>query len=122
MADVFLSYSSKDRPAAEAIERALSARGIDVFWDQETPAGQDWDTWIRSKLSSARVAPVLWSRHSIGSDNVRHEALVARKANKLLPVVIDQLAPEDLPMGLYMVQSVIVHDWRAPNSQGVAKL
>lgn len=122
MADIFLSYSSKDRPAAEAIERALTARGIDVFWDQETPAGQDWDTWIRAKLAAAKIAVVLWSRHSIASDNVRHEALVARKANKLLPVVIDQLAPEDLPMGLYMVQSVVVHDWRAADSKGIARL
>ena len=33
MSDVFLSYSSKDRPAAERIEKALTAVGIDVFWD-----------------------------------------------------------------------------------------
>jgi hypothetical protein len=80
MADVFLSYSSKDRAAAQRVQEALSARGIDVFWDQATPPGQDWDTWIRSKLANSKLAIVLWSRESVKSDNVRHEALVARKA------------------------------------------
>lgn len=122
MPDVFLSYSSKDRAAAERVQAALSARGIDVFWDQETPAGQDWDTWIRGKLNACKVAVALWSRASVKSDNVRHEALVARKANKLLPAMIDTIAAEDLPMGLYMVQTVNLTDWRDANSSGIAKL
>lgn len=122
MPDVFLSYSSKDRAAAERVQAALSARGIDVFWDQETPAGQDWDTWIRGKLNACKLAVVLWSRASVKSDNVRHEALVARKAEKLLPAMIDPIAAEDLPMGLYMVQTVNLTDWRDANSKGVAKL
>lgn len=122
MPDVFLSYSSKDRQAAQRVQEALSARGIDVFWDQETPAGQDWDTWIRGKLSACKVAVVLWSRTSVKSDNVRHEALVARKAEKLLPAMIDPIAAEDLPMGLYMVQTANLTDWRDADSKGVAKL
>lgn len=122
MADVFLSYSSKDRAAAERVQQALTARGLDVFWDQETPPGQDWDTWIRSKLSACKVAVVLWSRTSVKSDNVRHEALVARKAKKLLPAMIDVIEAEDLPMGLYMVQTINLTDWRNPDAKGLTKL
>lgn len=122
MPDVFLSYSSKDRAAAQRVQQALEARDIDVFWDQETPAGQDWDTWIRGKLTACRVAVVLWSKTSVKSDNVRHEALVARKANKLLPAMIDPIAAEDLPMGLYMVQTLNLTDWHEANSKGLAKL
>lgn len=122
MPDVFLSYSSKDRPAAERVQQALSAKGIDVFWDQETPPGQDWDTWIRSKLSACKVAVVLWSRTSVKSDNVRHEALVARKAKKLLPAMIDVIEAEDLPMGLYMVQTINLTDWRGAESNGLSRL
>jgi hypothetical protein len=119
MADVFLSYSSKDRAAAQKVQEALAARGIDVFWDQATPPGQDWDTWIRTKLANCKVAVVLWSRESVKSDNVRHEALVARKAKKLLPAMIDPIAAEDLPMGLYVVQATGLTDWRNP---GMARL
>jgi hypothetical protein len=122
MADVFLSYSSRDRAAAQRVQEALTACGIDVFWDQATPPGQDWDTWIRSKLASCKVAIVLWSRESVKSDNVRHEALVARKAKKLLPAMIDSIEPEDLPMGLYVVQATNMTDWRNPDSAGLARL
>ena len=122
MPDVFLSYSSKDRAAAQRVQQALEARGIDVFRDQETPPGQDWDTWIRGKLTACKLAVVLWSRTSVASDNVRHEALVARKAKKLLPAMIDPIAAEDLPMGLYMVQTIDLTDWRDANSKGLAKL
>jgi hypothetical protein len=119
MADVFLSYSSKDRAAAARVQQALARRDLDVFWDQETPPGMDWDTWARGKLADAKVAIVLWSKNSVASDSVRHEAMLARKANKLLPALIDNLTPEDLPMGLYMVQSVVMSDWADPGSKGM---
>jgi len=122
MPDVFLSYSSRDREAAEQIQQALATRGIDVFWDQETPPGQDWDTWIRGKLKACKVAIVLWSRASIQSPNVKHEAIVARDAHKLVPVMIEKLKPSDFPMGLYLVQAVDLTDWRNPDGKGMARL
>lgn len=122
MADVFLSYSSKDRAAAIRVQQELSRHNIDVFWDQETPPGTDWDTWARGKLAESKVAIVLWSKISVASDSVRHEAMLARKAGKLLPAVIDDLTPEDLPMGLYMVQSVVMTDWQDARSKGLELL
>jgi hypothetical protein len=122
MADVFLSYSSKDRAAAERVQQVLERAGISVFWNQETPPGADWDTWIRDKLANAKAAIVLWSKESIKSPNVRHEAIVARDAGKLVPVMIETLSPSDFPMGLYLVQGVQLQDWRNSNSGGMARL
>lgn len=112
MADVFLSYSSADRVKAMQIERALSAAGHTVFWDQETPAGADWDNWIRAKLGEARTVVVLWSKASVASPNVRHEAMIARDAERLIPVLVEPLKPTDFPMGLYLVQAVQLQSWR----------
>lgn len=106
--DIFVSYSSKDRAVAERVRSALAEAGYDVFWDQHTPAGQDWDSWIRERLHGSSCVIVLWTKASIASANVRHEAIVAREAGKLLPVMVDELKPADFPMGLYMVQGVIV--------------
>ncbi|MDP3736148.1 MAG: toll/interleukin-1 receptor domain-containing protein [Hyphomonadaceae bacterium] len=122
MPDIFLSYSSKDRPAADRVQRTLSALGMDVFWDQQVPPGTDWDTWTRGKLSASKIAIVLWSNHSVQSPSVRHEAMIAQKAGKLLPAMIDGLAPEDFPMGLYLVQTVKLADWASPDSKGMARL
>ena len=106
MPDVFISYSSKDRAVAERVRDALGEAGYDVFWDQQIPAGTDWDSWIRERLTHSRLAIVLWSKASVASPNVRHEAIIARDSGGLLPLLVDELAPSDFPMGLLMVQAL----------------
>ena len=87
---------------------ALEEAGYGVFWDQSTPPGTDWDSWIRDQLAGARLVVTLWTRSSVASPNVRHEAIIAREAGKLLPVMVDALAPTDFPMGLFMVQALLI--------------
>jgi peroxiredoxin len=111
MTDIFLSYSSRDRDRVGPIRDALAAQGFDVFWDQSVPTGVDWDTWIRRHLAVAKCAVVVWSVNSIASDNVRHEATVAKQHGKLVPVMLDSLAADQLPMGLYTVQFANLSSW-----------
>ena len=111
MTDVFFSYSSKDRERVRPVRNALAAQGFEVFWDQEVPAGVDWDTWIRQHLQRAKCAVVFWSKDSIVSDNVRHEATVAKTQGKLVPVLLEHLQPEQFPMGLYSTQGVFLAAW-----------
>jgi len=108
LTDIFISYSSKDRPVALRVRDLLQEAGYDVFWDQSTPAGQDWDSWIRERLTGARLVVTLWTKSSVASPNVRHEAIIAREAGKLLPVMVDELAPTDFPMGLFMIQALMI--------------
>jgi TIR domain len=61
------------------IRDALVAQGFEVFWDQQVPAGMDWDTWIRQHLTKSKCAMAFWSATSVSSDNVRHEATVAKR-------------------------------------------
>ena len=42
MADLFVSYSREDKARAEEVVRLLEDYGWDVFWDQETRAGELW--------------------------------------------------------------------------------
>lgn len=106
MSDIFISYSSQDRPVAERVRATLVDAGYGVFWDQEIPPGTDWDSWLRDELTGARLVVVLWTRASVASPNVRHEAIIAREAGKLMPVMVDDLAPTDFPMGLFLVQAL----------------
>jgi hypothetical protein len=108
LTDIFISYSSKDRPVALRVRDALQAAGYEVFWDQATPAGQDWDSWIRERLTGARLVVTLWTKTSVASPNVRHETIIACEAGKLLPLMVDELKPTDFPMGLFMVQALVV--------------
>jgi TIR domain len=111
MTDIFLSYSSIDVDRVRPIRDALAERGFDVFWDQTLPPGKDWDTWIREHLSKSKCALIVWSKNSVKSDNVRHEATIAKRLGKLLAALIDDLDPEEFPMGLYASQSAKLGLW-----------
>ena len=111
MTDIFFSYSAKDRERVRPIYQALTAAGFNVFWDLEIPAGKDWDTFIKEQLAEARSAIVFWSLASIASDNVRHEATVAKEQRKLVPVLLDPLRVEQFPMGLFNTQAARLHEW-----------
>jgi hypothetical protein len=109
--DIFFSYRSVDRERVRPVRDAFVAQGFDVFWDQEVPAGVDWDGWIRQHLTQARCAVVFWSASSVASDNVRHEASIARRHGKLIPVLLEPLAVDDFPMGLYSQQAANLAHW-----------
>jgi len=111
MVDVFFSYSSKDRPRVQPVRDALVNRGFAVFWDQEIPASTDWDTWIRQRLHESKCAVVVWSFNSVTSDNVRHEAFIAKQQNKIVPILLDSLSADLFPMGFYAVQAANLTGW-----------
>ena len=43
MADIFSSYSSKDRSRVELFVKALASQGWSIFWDRVIPVGKTWD-------------------------------------------------------------------------------
>lgn len=109
--DIFLSYSSKDRERVRPIRDALADAGYEIFWDQELPAGANWNRWIKERLGQARLVVVAWSRHSVESDPVIHEATIGRDAGKLVPFMIDALTTGDFPLGFFTTQAAALHDW-----------
>src|SRR5262249_24145237 len=111
MTDIFFSYSSVDRERVRPIRDALVAQGFEVFWDQQVPAGMDWDTWIRQHLTKSKCAMAFWSATSVSSDNVRHEAIVAKQQGKLISVLLEPLTAEQFPMGLYAQQAANLSGW-----------
>ena len=118
MTDIFFSYSSKDRARIQPLRDALVDRGFSVFWDQEVPTSTDWDTWIRQRLNESKCAIVVWSVNSVVSDNVRHEATIARQHNTIVPVLLDPIAADQFPMGLYTVQAANLCSWSGDAGDG----
>jgi hypothetical protein len=111
VAELFFSYSAKDRERVRPIYEALAALGFDVSWDQLVPAGGDWDTWIREQLADARCVVVFWSLGSVASDNIRHEATIAKEQGKFVPVMVDPLRVGQFPMGLFNTQAARLIEW-----------
>ncbi len=113
MADVFISYAREDHSRAEQVARALTAMGLECFWDTEIPPGQTWSDYIEGKLDAARAVVVLWSQHSTRSQWVREEARMGRDKSKLIPAIIDGSPP---PLGFGEVQAADLTVWQGSAS------
>jgi hypothetical protein len=72
--DVFISYSSKDKPMADAICATLEAKRIRCWIaPRDIMPGQDWSEAIIDGLSAARVFVLLLSESSNNSEQVKRE-------------------------------------------------
>ena len=54
MSDIFISYSSADRPRVKPLVAALEQHGWSVWWYRSILAGKTWDRVIEEALDSAR--------------------------------------------------------------------
>lgn len=122
MADVFLSYASKDRDRVQPLAQALEQSGLVVWWDRYIQAGQRYDEVIEEKLRDARCVVAVWSVESVKSAWVKEEAAYARERGHglLLPIRIDDVDP---PIAFRMLQTTDLSGWDGdPHSPVIAKL
>ncbi|TLU87428.1 MAG: TIR domain-containing protein [Chlorobium sp.] len=109
MTDIFISYSHKDEERVKPIIEKLEKRGRSVFWDRHIPAAQTWHNYIGEALNTSSCVLVVWSRHSIISESVIEEAVIAKKRGVLVPLRIDDIDP---PLGFSLIQSPNLADWK----------
>lgn len=93
--DVFLSYASTDRPAADAICAALEARGIRCWIaPRDVPAGADWGEAILTAIGRAHAMVLVLSRTTANSVHVKNEVVTAvSQSLALVPVRIEDCQP-----------------------------
>jgi hypothetical protein len=130
MPSVFLSYASEDRAAARALRDALTAEGLEVWYDEnELTGGDAWDQKIRRQIRECDYFMPLISAQS----EARREGYFRREWRLavertldmaddhlfLLPVVIDDTAQGDarVPERFMTVQWL-----RVPGGQATAAL
>lgn len=93
--DVFLSYSSKDKPTADAVCAILERNGVRVWMaPRDIFPGEEWAGSIIAAINDARVFVLLFSSFSNASPQIKRE--VERAANRGLPILpfrIDETPP-----------------------------
>jgi hypothetical protein len=120
MSDIFISYSSKDRPWVETFAKVLESQGWSVWWDRQIPTGGSFNAVIRQELRGARCAIVVWSEQSVDSEWVQAEADEARKQEKYLPIRIDE---SEIPLGFTQRTFQSLVDWEpGANHPGFSQL
>ena len=110
MSDIFISYSSKDRPWVERFAKTLEAHGWSVWWDRNIPTGGSFNAVIRQELSAAKCAIVVWSEQSVESEWVHAEAAEAKQQDKYLPIKINE---SEIPLGFTQRTFQSLVDWEA---------
>ncbi|HEX6603336.1 MAG TPA: TIR domain-containing protein [Sphingomicrobium sp.] len=103
MADVFLSYSQRDRRRVQSVIRALEAAGLSVWWDRRILGGSEFSKEIRDALDGAAAVVVLWSERSVTSSWVLDEAVRGRDTGRLVPASLDGTEP---PLGFGQLHTV----------------
>ena len=98
-ADVFISYATADKSAADSIRAALERDGI-VCWiaPRDVTPGVFYADAIVQAINSARILIVVLSVNSAGSQHVLRE--VERASAKRRPLVAFRLDTTSLPTGL----------------------
>jgi WD40 repeat protein len=84
MSDIFISYARSDKPTAEALAAYLKSQHLDVWWDAELYAGDDFHDRILEEIGKAKAVIVIWSDAAVASRWVRGEASLADESDKLI--------------------------------------
>jgi hypothetical protein len=95
--DIFISYSSDDKPAAETVCRVLERNGIRCWIaPRNIPGGVHWDNAIIDGINAASLVVLIHSSHANGSDQIKKELHLAHKKNKIvIPLRIEKVHPDD---------------------------
>lgn len=90
--DVFISYSSKNKVAADAISHLLESGGIKCWIaPRDIPGGSEYGDLIDDAIKQASVVVVVFSRPASESQWVRGEMNIAFEEQKvIIPFRIDQ--------------------------------
>ena len=98
-AEVFISYSSRDRERVTPIVKQLESHGVSVWFDQQGIEGSDlWRNEIVKGIEGCKVLLLMASETAVASKNVVKEVSLASDGNKrLLPVYLEAVEiPESL--------------------------
>ena len=112
--DIFISYTSKDRPRVWPLAEALRECGWGVWWDRDMRAGARLNRSVDEHLTNARAVVAVLSCHSIASDWFFGEIETARKRGKqLFPVLLDDI---EVPIWLANFQATKFVGWNEGSS------
>ena len=92
MADIFISYSSKDKQVADDLCAQIEQQGYSCWIaPRDIVPGEDWARSINTAITAAKVFIVIYSRNSCESTQVPKEIGIAGARDlSIIPYKIDE--------------------------------
>lgn len=106
--DIFFSYASGDRERIAPLVEIFENEGWSVWWDRHIVPGTSYDDMIEQAITGAACIVVAWTKESVVSDWVRHEALFGHDNDILIPVLLDDV---ELPFAFRRMQAAMLIGW-----------
>ena len=120
MAEIFISYKSERRAAAEHFAEVLRRHGFTVWFDYELVKGADFAAQIERQIREAKALVALWCSLSVSSRWVREEVHLAHDLGILVPVKIEAC---EIPFGFRLADTIDLTAWDgAPRSPALDPL
>jgi hypothetical protein len=107
-AHVFISFKTQELEFASLLRTALVNSGYKVWWQKEIQCGQEWHGEIDKSIEEAGAIVVLWSKKSMTSPWVRHEASQAIAKGVYTPVRIEVM---DIDSPYNRIQATDMINW-----------
>ncbi len=121
--DVFLSHSSKDKPAVRDLAGRLKVDGLKVWFDEwEIRPGDPIYAKVRDGLERSRVVLLFMSRKGLDSDwaTLEHQAILfadpLNRKRRFIPLRLDD---GDIPA---VLRQYAYLDWRTPTDDAYRRL
>ena len=93
--NVFISFASQDREAAEAVTGVLERRGFDCWiCTRDVPPGHNYQESIVDAIRAAKVMVIVFSSSANSSDEIKKELSLASKQKLVvIPLMIEDIVP-----------------------------
>ncbi len=120
MSDVFISYKSERKNAAQHLARILELNGYSVWFDYGLFSGGDFGRQIEREIRASKAVVVLWCSLSRESRWVIEEADLAVRLGTFTPVWLERVDP---PLGFTRADTIDLSTWDgAPRSHLLDRL
>jgi len=107
MADVFISYSVKDKDISEFMYKHLTNEGLDVFMAPlSVNPGERWDKKILKNLKMSPWVLFLASKDACASAVIQQEIGIALGTQKNLVPIVWNMDPSQLPGFVSNIQAL----------------
>lgn len=108
MRTIFISYKREDSKFALQLRQALRGEKFNVWWDEDLQTGEEWEERIDQALMMAEAILVVWSKRSVDSEWVKHEASIGKIRGVLTHVLSEDC---QVPKPFKSVQAISLTGW-----------
>src|ERR1700674_4022715 len=104
--DVFLSYSSKDRPWVSEFVTTLRNKGVQAWFDvHDLAPGDLWQEKLQNALRDSRFLIIMLSANNVESPWMFFEFGASMADQKhIIPILLGDLEPSRIPLSLRRFQ------------------